>query len=131
MKRLLISLPLLAAFAFGQVAPAPKADKRKAASAPVVQSLPPGVTDTITAYLLPDAMKSSIRDGQLEWDELEIDTKTMQVKIEQNKARQKEITDAIRVQAFEFFQAKNIDLNLWELDAKQLKVVKKKAKATK
>jgi hypothetical protein len=129
MKRLLISLPLLAAFAFGQAPPLPKADKGKVA--PAAQALPPGVTDTITAYLLPDPTKLAIRDGQLEWDELEIDIQKMQVKIEQNKQRQKDISDAIRLQAYQFTQAKQIDLTLWELDPKQLKFVKKKAKATK
>lgn len=124
MKRLFFLLVvLLAAGAFAQSAPAAK---------PAAKPAPPTVlTSELSAYLLPQPLKETIRDGQLEWDELEIENQKMQVKVEQNKARQKEITDSIRLGAYQFSQEKKIDLQLWELDPKQLKFIRKDAKAKK
>jgi hypothetical protein len=85
----------------------------------------PIATDEVTAYLLPDDLKLQFRAGQLEWDELEIDTQKMLVKIEQNKQRQKQIEDDNRLRALQFARDKNIDLQLWIIDAKELKFVKK------
>jgi hypothetical protein len=138
MKRWFLLFPLLTAIALAQAAapakpaapasPAPSAAVAKPADA-ATPALPAGVTDTITAYLLPDDLKLKIRDAQLEWDELEIDSQKALVKVEQNKERQKELSDAIRVLAYQFTQTKQIDLQAWELDAKTLKFVKRKAAA--
>jgi len=87
----------------------------------------PAASDTISAYLVPDDLKLKIRDAQLEWQELEADTQAKLVQIEKNKARQKDVTDEIRILAYQFAQRKQIDLKVWEIDAKQLKFVKKKA----
>jgi TolA-binding protein len=110
--------PPAAAAAAGATAPVAG---KPAPAAPGV----PVVTSEMVAYLLPPEVRSQIRDGQIEWDELEIDTQKMQVKIEQNKARQKDLTDGIRIAAYRFAQEKQIDLTLWELDPKALKFVKK------
>lgn len=106
MKRCCITVLLFASVLFAQVAPK-------------------AVTDETTAYLLPDSLKLDIRSAQLEWDEVEIDTQKMQVKIEQNKARQKQLEDENRLRALQFARDKGIDLQLWILDAKELKFVKK------
>ena len=96
---------------------------------PLALQFPAGVTDTLTAYLLSDDMKLKIRDGQLEYSELEGDSQKMLLKVEQNKARQKEITETIRTLAYQFALSKQIDLKVWEIDAKELKFVKKKPAA--
>jgi hypothetical protein len=128
MKRLLITPPmilLLAALAFGQAAPPPKAEKGKAAPAPAAQ---PVVTDTITAYLIPDAPKLKIRDYEHESDQLEIENQQMLVKIEKNKARQAVLLDGIKLEAMHFAQSQKIDLDQYELELGAAKfVIKKKA----
>lgn len=127
----LFVLSLAAAGAFAQSAPAASSPSKSSAKQQVVQGLPAGVSSETTAYLLSPELTSQIRDAQLEWDELEIDTQKMQVKIEQNKERQKELTDSIRLAAYQFAQEKQIDLKVWELDPKELKFLKKDAKAKK
>jgi hypothetical protein len=126
MKTLLLSLvlALIATFALGQAqttGPAPKL--QAAAIGPdLVQ---PTITETVS-YLLPVEIQKQFRDSQLEWDELEIDTQKMLVKIEQNKARQMVLADAQRKAAFQFAMDKKIDLNANDLDAKELKFIPKK-----
>jgi hypothetical protein len=79
-----------------------------------------------TNYLLPIELQKTFRDGQLEWDELEIDNQKMLVKIEQNHQRQAAIMDEQRKRAYQFALDKKIDLGLYELDSKDLKFEKKK-----
>lgn len=89
----------------------------------------PVITDTLTAYLLPDSEKVKIRTLQLEYAEREAANQTMLVTVEKNKARQTAITEEIRGVALEFARSKQIDLSAWEIDAKELKFVKKKVAA--
>jgi hypothetical protein len=93
----------------------------------VVKAPPPAVIDETTAYLLPVDEKLKIRDLQLEYSELEAQNQKLLVQVEQNKQRQHDVADAIRTIAYQFAQAKQIDLKVWEIDAKELKFVKKKA----
>ena len=126
MKRVLFSLIFLfvAAFALGQA-------KAPAHAAPVPSSTSaPAITET-TSYLLPVELQKQFRDSQLEWDELEIDTQKMLVKIEQNKARQVVLGDAQRKAAYQYAMDKKIDLGANDLDAKDLKFVPRKKAATK
>jgi hypothetical protein len=84
------------------------------------------VSDPI--YPMPDADRLTIRGYQIEIDELEIDNQKMLLKIEQNRKRQSELWDAIKRDAFEFSRLKKIDLGIYELDPKEIKFVRKKAK---
>lgn len=132
MKRLLILPLLLASFAFGQAPPGKKADKGKAASlAAKTTPAPPAapvITDTITAYLIPDAPKLKIRDLEYESDQLEIENQQMLVKIEKNKARQAVLLDGIKLEAMHFAQSQKIDLEQYELELGAARFVKNNEK---
>src|SRR5450759_559923 len=106
---------LVAAVALGQ---APQ-DKGRAVDLPLPSPLAPAITvSEEDAYLFPPEERLKVRDLQHEYDQLEIDTQKMQVKIEQNKARQAAAMDAIKLAAYQFSQAKKINLELYELDPK-------------
>jgi hypothetical protein len=113
---------LCLAFDLATIASAQNPPKKDVAKAP-----PPAVIDETTAYLLPVDEKLKIRDLQLEYSELEAQNQKLLVQVEQNKQRQHDVADAIRTIAYQFAQAKQIDLKVWEIDAKELKFVKKKA----
>jgi len=117
MKRLLFILPVVfIGLALGQ--------KPSKATAPVAA---PAVTDT-TVYPLPLEDHARIRDFQHEYDQLEIENQKKLLEIEQNKARQAALLDAIRLRAYNFAQAQHIDLDLYELDPARISFVRKKAK---
>ena len=89
----------------------------------------PAVTET-TNYLMPVETQKQIRDLQLEWDELEIEIQRNLVKNEQDKQAQAAAMLKSQKLAFQFATEKKIDLQIYELDSKDLKfVVKKKAAA--
>jgi len=90
--------------------------------------LPPGITISDPAYPLPAEDKLKIRDQQNTWDELEIENQKMLVRIEQNKALQKAAQDEVLRIAALFAQTKNLDLKVYGLDGKELKLAKKSAK---
>lgn len=97
------------------------AEKHPKALAPVA----PVITDTIS-YPLPLEDHAKARDLQLRWDELEIENQKMLVKIEENKQQQEAAMVEIRKIFYQFAQARQIDLQLYEPDAKELKFVGKK-----
>jgi hypothetical protein len=118
---------LVSVFALGQ---APQAKpKDKAPDPPIPHSLPLGITLSEPAFLFPVEERGKVRDIQFEYDQLEIDSQRMLVKIEQNKARQAALMDTLKQAAFSFAQAKHIDLERYELDPKDIKFVKKKSAA--
>lgn len=125
----IVVVVLFATLALGQTQPKATAPVRApaAASAPDPK-LPPGVTLSDPAFLFPAEEKIKIRDLQFEYDELEIDSQKMLVKVEQNKARQAALLDAIKMAAYQFAQKKNLSLDLYDLDAKEVKFTKRKAK---
>lgn len=96
-----------------------------AAAAPL--SAPSGVTIGEESYPFPLQERDAIRDQQHEYDQIEIENQKMLLKVEQNKARQAAIMDAIRLQAFQFSQTKKINLDLYELDPSKISFVKKRA----
>jgi len=99
--------------------------KKKAVPAPAPPS--PVITDELTAYLLPIELQKETRDLQLDYSELETANQTMQVQIEKNKQKQRDVTAAIQKIWYDYAIAKQIDLKLWEPDPKALKFAKKKA----
>lgn len=78
------------------------------------------------SYPFPLEERDKIRDQQHEYDQIEIENQKMLLKIEQNKARQAAVMDAIRLQAYQFAQTKKVNLDLYELDPAQISFVKKK-----
>jgi hypothetical protein len=154
MKNFLFSLVLplvVAAFALGQAPaaapalppsalPAAIAPRALPALSPSVAAppaaastfaLPPGVTVSDPEYPYPPELHAKTRDRQLEYDELEIDIQKNLLKIEQDKERQTALMDGIKLDAYQFAQTKSIDLLTYEIDAKELKFVKKKKAAIK
>lgn len=83
-------------------------------------------TDELTAYLLPIELQKQIRDLQLEYSEIESANQTMLVKVEQNKEKQRDDTQAIQKLWYDFAVSSAIDLKFWEPDPKMLKFVAKK-----
>jgi hypothetical protein len=63
---------------------------------------------------------------QLQWAELEIENQKALLKVEQNRAQQQTLMNAIQLTAFNHAQAHGIDLNIYELDSREMKFVKKK-----
>ena len=119
MKHLLFILPVVfIGLALGQ--------KPSKVTAPVGAPAP-AVMDT-TVYPLPLEDHARIRDFQHEYDQLEIENQKKLLEIEQNKARQAALLDAIRLRAYNFAQAQHIDLDLYELDPARISFVRKKAK---
>ena len=111
------------------VVPPPVVSPSKDTKAGTVPLPEPSVAPSLseeTSYPLPLADRDKFRDLQHEYDQLEIDSGKMQVKIEQNKARQSALMDAMKVIAFQFSQAKKIDLDLYELDPGQVRFTKRK-----
>ena len=96
------------------------------AAAPVAPS-PPVVTDT-TIYLLPLEDHAKIRDFQHEYDQLEIENQKKLLEIEQNRARQTALLDAIKLRAFNFAEAQHLNLDLYDLDPAKIGFIRKKAK---
>jgi len=89
---------------------------------------PSGMTTEAVAYPFPLEERDKIRDLQHEYDQIEIEDQKMLVKIEQNKARQAALLDAMRLAAFKFAESKKINLDLYELDLAQIGFTKKKIK---
>ena len=102
---------------------APKAAPAAAAPSPA----PPSITIGEESYPFPLQERDKIRDQQHEYDQIEIENQKMLLKIEQNKARQTAVMDDIRLTAFQFAQAKKINLDLYELDPAKISFVKKKS----
>jgi hypothetical protein len=117
---------LVSAFVLAQ-APQGKSNNTPAAAAPS-PAPPAGLTLSEADYPFPLEERDRIRDLQHEYDQLEIDAQKMQVKAEQIKARQSALIDSIKLAAFQFAQSKKINLDLYELDPKDIKFVKKKTK---
>jgi hypothetical protein len=88
---------------------------------PAMPDPPSGVTES-TSYLYPVEEGRKTRDLQLEWDELEISSM-------KNKDRQAEITTELRTIAQQVVTKLKIDMNLFEINAKDLKFVPKKKAA--
>lgn len=87
----------------------------------------PVVTDE-AFYPLPLAERDKIRDAQHENDQLEIENQKMLLKIEQNRTRQAFLIDQIKLIAFQFAQAKHVDLDQYELDPGEIRFARKKGK---
>jgi hypothetical protein len=113
--RLVFLLPVLCLALFAQSKPAP--------------TPPPGLIVSEASYPFPLAERDKIRDLQHEYDAIEIENQKMMVKIEQNKARQSALVSSIQLAAWEFSQAKKIDIgeNGYEFDPAKISFVKKKA----
>ena len=112
---------------------APKAGPAAAASSSTPASItnassstPGGITIGEESYPFPLQERDKIRDQQHEYDQIEIESQKMLLKIEQNKARQAALVDGIRLVAFQFSQTKKINLDLYELDPAPISFVKKK-----
>jgi hypothetical protein len=88
---------------------------------------PASITIGEESYPFPLQERDKIRDQQHEYDQIEIENQKMLLKIEQNKARQAAVMDAIRLTAFQFAQTKKINLDLYELDPAPISFVKKKS----
>jgi hypothetical protein len=130
---------LVSALALGQ-SPQPKAQEKPPSppasgpaapvlSPPVVKASPaPPTPDVVESesYPLPLAERDKVRDLQHEYDQIEIENQKMLVKVEQNKARQSALVDALKLAAFQFSQLKKIDLDQYEFDPAQIRFVKKK-----
>jgi hypothetical protein len=159
MKHLFLSLIhiLVAAFALGQNPPAngkavagtppppaatspavvtgptvvsPQAAADAAKPAPVTTPpLPAGVTIGEPSYPLPLEQRDKFRDLQHENDAIEIEDQKMQVKIEQNKARQAVIVDQEMAIASQFGREKNLDLTQYYLDPAPIALKKNKPAA--
>lgn len=120
-----VALLLIVAAALCGLAPA----QQNNAKTPAVVRPPaaaPVIVESII-YPFPPEEHSKIRDLEHENDQIEIENQKMLLKIEQNKARQSVLVDAVRSAAFQFAQAKRIDLDQYELDLGQIRFVKKKA----
>lgn len=94
---------------------------------PTPSSAAPSISIGEASYPFPLQERDKVRDHQHEYDQIEIENQKMLLKIEQNKARQAAIIDAIRLEAFQFAQTKKINLDLYELDPAAISFVKKKA----
>jgi len=94
---------------------------------PASPAVSPAVTET-TIYLLPLDEHAKIRDFQHEYDQLEIENQKKLLEIEQNKARQAALLDAIKIRAFNFAQVQHIPLDLYDLDPAKISFVRKKVK---
>lgn len=89
---------------------------------------PAPVVSSEDAYALPLAERDKFRDLQHEIDSIEIENQRMLVKIEQNKARQAQIVSQEQLIAWDFAQARKIDLSTYELDPNQIRFKKKPVK---
>jgi hypothetical protein len=119
-----------AACALGQPGQAQQKEKTAApAPAPAAQLPPPGVTLSEPAYPLPLAERDRIRDLQHVNDQVEIENQKMLLKIEQNRALQALNNGDIQLVAWQFAQLKHIDPSQYDLDPKDIRLVKKKAAA--
>lgn len=78
------------------------------------------------AYLFPAEIKVQLRDLQYQGDQLEIQKQKKLMEIEKLTEQQNALVDQMKGIAFDFAQAKKIDLNQYELDAVQMKFAKKK-----
>lgn len=87
--------------------------------------VPPVAATAEVAYELSADDKDKALHIQLNWDDLEIENQKALLKVEQNKAQQAALMNAFQVIAFNHAQKQKIDLNLFELDSRQLKFVKK------
>lgn len=96
-------------------------------SKPPAAATSPAVIDE-TIYPLPLEERDKIRDAQHEIDQIEIENQKMLLKVEQNKSRQASVMERIQIVAWQFAQAKHIDLVQYELDPAEIKFVRKKAK---
>lgn len=116
-RALLISfLCLLAAAALAQAPSKSPAAKPKV----IVDDGPPD------AYLFTPEEHAKLRDLQYQGDQLEIQNKKLELEIEQNKARQRELLDQMLAVASRVAEARHINLDLYQLDAVEMKFVKKK-----
>jgi len=132
----LIPLSLLSAFlllapcALGQAGQAspPEKDKAKAATIPAAPTPPAGITVSEPSFLFPVEERIKIRDLQVENDELEIENQKMLLKIEQNKTRQGLIMDGIKADAYQYAQTRHVNLEVYQLNLKEITLDKKRAK---
>lgn len=76
-------------------------------------------------YPFPVELKAQIRDLQYSSDQLEIRNNKLQLEIEQNKAKQRDMLDAMRTIAFEFATKNHIDLSLNDLDPQKVGFARK------
>lgn len=91
-----------------------------------VAPAPPGVTLSEPIYPIPIEDRAPMRDLQVQWDEIEIDSQRKLLEIEKNHEKQTQIMDQLKVLAIKFAQKKQINLDLYEIDPKELKFVKRK-----
>ena len=102
---------MLVGCVFAQAPPKPKL---------IVDNGPPD------AYLFSPEDHAKMRDLQYQGDQLEIQNKKLELEIERNKAKQRELLDQMLNLASHVAQQRHIDLSLYELDAIQMKFAKKK-----
>lgn len=86
----------------------------------------PGTTVIPANIPFPQEYKGPIRDYEYEINQLDIDDANMLLKIEQNKARKKELWEAVRTVATNFAISKKIDTNTVDLDPKNVQFIPKK-----
>lgn len=103
-------------------------EKAAAQKKPDTVPSPAPVVSSEDAYALPLAERDKFRDLQHEIDSIEIENQRMLVKIEQNKARQAQLVSQEQLIAWDFAQARKIDLSAYELDPNQIRFKRKPAK---
>ena len=119
----------VSALVVGSLLPFPRAVAQNAKNPPQANppaALPAGITVSDPIYPIPLEDRDPMRDLQLQWDEMELDNQKKLVEIEKNHQKQQQLMDQLKVLAIKFAQKKQINLDVYDLDPKDLKFAKRK-----